>query len=71
MLTFSGYDGTLEAQPESAITMIRALNGLTSAILFIGVAIMFMFYKIDNLMPEINAAKEAMMKKASEAATSE
>ena len=64
MLAFSGYDGTLEVQSESAVFMIRALNGLTPVVLFIGVAIMFMFYKIDKIMPEINAAKEAGMKKA-------
>ena len=66
LLAASGYDGNLEVQPDAAIWMIRAANGLVPAILFIGVAILFMFYRIDKMMPEINAAKEAAMKEAAE-----
>jgi len=64
MLAISGYNGSLEVQPDSAIFMIRAVNGFTPVILFVGIAIMFLFYRIDKMMPEINAAKEAAMKEA-------
>jgi Na+/melibiose symporter-like transporter len=51
-----GFDASLPIQPDSVVLAIRALMGLIPAILFLFVAILLAFYKLDKLMPEINKA---------------
>jgi Na+/melibiose symporter-like transporter len=54
LLSAAGFDGNLSIQPVSAIWAIRALMGLTPAVLFVLVFVALRFYKLDKLMPEIN-----------------
>lgn len=67
LLSMSGYNGGAAQQSESALLMIRALMGLIPAILFIAVAVMMAFYKLDKLMPEINQSMEKIAAKKAEA----
>lgn len=59
MLTMGGYDSTLETQTSSANFMIVALYTLIPCILFAVMAVMFSFYKLDKMMPEINRVIES------------
>lgn len=62
LLGVSGYDGTLDVQPDSALWVIRAAYGLIPAIMFAIVAVVFaFFYKLDKKMPEINKQLEDMI----------
>lgn len=54
MLAIGGFDGAAEVQSASAITAINALQGLIPCLLFVAIAVMLMFYKLDKMMPEIN-----------------
>lgn len=56
LLGVGGYSGGLEVQPDSAIMMIRVLTGIVPAVLYMLVGITMSFYKLDKMMPEINAA---------------
>lgn len=58
LLGMSGFDGALEVQPDSALLMIKILVGVVPAILFLLVAIVMHFYKLDKMMPEINKSLE-------------
>ena len=59
LLGLTGYDGALQAQPDSAIFMIRVAMGLVPAVLFSLVAIAFvLFYKLDKLMPKIKQSMD-------------
>ncbi len=59
MLTMGGFDSTLETQTSSANFMIVALYTLIPCILFAVMAVMFSFYKLDKMMPEINRVIES------------
>ena len=59
LLGLSGYDGNLAVQPEGAMNMIRFLMGGVPAVMFLLVAIVMIFYKLDRLMPEINKVIES------------
>jgi Na+/melibiose symporter-like transporter len=59
MLAMSGYDGSLEVQPDSALLAIRLLMGIVPAIVFLLVGVMMLFYKIDRLQPEIKKTLES------------
>lgn len=54
MLTIGGFDATVEVQSSSANFTIAAVCGLIPAVLFVLMAIMLAFYKLDKMMPEIN-----------------
>jgi len=60
MLSVSGYDGALEAQPQSAITMILLLSSIFPLLMYLLMA--FLFHKgyapLDAMKPEITAALE-------------
>lgn len=58
LLTASGFDSTLSAQPDSALLMIRLLYSLIPTALFLFAAFMLRFYKIDKLKPQIDADNE-------------
>lgn len=54
LLTLSGYVGDAEIIPDTAIMMLRSLNGLIPAALWVLVAAgMWMYQRLDKLMPEI------------------
>ncbi len=59
MIGLAGYDGALEVQPASAITMVRLLYSLIPAAMYVAVYLVCRFYKLDKMMPEIKAANEA------------
>lgn len=59
MLTMGGFDSTLETQTSSANFMIVALYTLIPCILFAVMAVMFSFYKLDKMVPEINRVIES------------
>ena len=56
LLTMSGFDGTLEVQPDSAIMMIRCCYSIVPALFAVLAAATLMFYKLDKKKPEIQAA---------------
>ncbi len=58
IMGMSGFDGSLEVQPEAALLSIRALQGLVPAVLFTAVAIMMWFYKLDKIVLDIRKDKE-------------
>ena len=66
LLTISGYDGSLHVQPDSAILMIRVAIGIIPAVLFIGIAILFLFFKLEKMMPEVNRVNEIIRHEAKE-----
>ena len=54
LLNLSGYVGDAEIIPDAAIMMLRSLNGLIPAALWVLVAVgMWVYLRLDNLMPEI------------------
>ncbi len=59
MLSLGGFDSTLEIQSSSADFMIIAVYSLIPCILFALAAIMLAFYKLDEMMPEINRVIES------------
>lgn len=65
MLTMGGFDSALEAQSGSANFMIVALYTLIPCILFVIMAVMLIFYKLDKMMPEINRVIESKNAEAS------
>lgn len=56
MLSIGGFDASLETQSAGANFSISAVYGLIPCILFVLIAIMLSFYKLDKMMPEINKA---------------
>lgn len=60
-LSIGGYDGTAAVQSDSAVMTIRVLNGLIPALLFIILAVLMIFYKIDKLLPQIDEFVEKNM----------
>lgn len=54
VLQVAGYDGAAAVQSATAQFGISAIYGLLPAILFILLAVMLAFYKLDKIMPEIN-----------------
>ncbi len=64
MLGIAGYNGALEAQPTSAIVMIRLLMSIIPAVLYILVYLALNMYKLDKLKPqmeqEIQSARAAV-----------
>ena len=59
LIGLAGYDGALEVQPASAITMVRLLYSLIPAAMYVAVYLVTRFYNLDKKMPEIKAANEA------------
>ena len=66
MLSQAGYDGSLAVQSNSTILTIRIAMGIVPAVLFAVVAVVFLFYKLDALMPEINKKREEKLKLSSD-----
>ena len=58
MLSLGGFDASLETQSFSSEFAITALYALIPCILFLLVAVLLKFYKLDAMMPEINAVIE-------------
>lgn len=58
MLSISGFDSKLEVQERVTNVAISSVYGLIPCILFIVMAIMLSFYKLDKMMPEINRVLE-------------
>ena len=58
LIGLAGYNGALEVQPASAITMVRLLYSLIPAAMYLVVYIVCRFYKLDRMMPEIKKANE-------------
>ena len=58
LIGLAGYNGALEVQPDSAITMVRLLYSLIPAAMYLVVYIVCRFYKLDRMMPEIKRANE-------------
>jgi Na+/melibiose symporter-like transporter len=58
LLSMSGYTGGVATQPESAEFMIRMLNSIIPMVLYLIVAILLRFYKLDRLMPQIRRENE-------------
>ncbi|HIT88793.1 MAG TPA: MFS transporter [Candidatus Merdenecus merdavium] len=58
MLEQAGYNGSISVQPDSALLVIRIAMGIVPAVLFSIVAIVFLFYKLDKIMPEVNKVRE-------------
>ncbi|MFA9376387.1 MAG: MFS transporter [Lachnotalea sp.] len=69
LIGIAGYNGRLSVQPDSAITMIRMLYSLIPFALFCIVFILFSFYKLDKLIPEIRKTNEERRKAIVEAVT--
>lgn len=59
LLSASGFDGTVETQPSSALLMIRICYAIVPMVFLVLSAIVMQFYKIDKLKPEISAALAA------------
>ncbi|MGN1022265.1 MAG: MFS transporter [Lachnospiraceae bacterium] len=59
LLTSSGFDGTLDVQPASAIWMIRCVNAFLPAVFMILGSICLHFYRIDQKKEEISTAIRA------------
>ncbi|WP_168708183.1 MFS transporter [Actinomyces procaprae] len=49
-----GYDGSLDAQPDSAVFSIRALFTWIPALIALLMVITLRFYKLEDLLPQIN-----------------
>ena len=58
LLSVGGFDASLETQSFTAELAITGLYALIPCILFLLVAILLKFYKLDAMMPEINAVIE-------------
>lgn len=54
LLELGRYDGTLATQPDSAIFMIKFLIGIVPAITFGLVALLMVFYKLDEILSELS-----------------
>lgn len=71
LLSLGGFDAKAEVQAASANMVITAVYSLIPCILFIAMAVMLAFYKLDKMMPEINRViaqrSEEMTKSADEA----
>lgn len=59
LLSVSGYVGDVNLIPDSAVMMIRMLFSVIPAVLWIGVALSLLLYKLDKLMPQIRQENEA------------
>lgn len=53
LLSISGFDGTLDVQPHSAIIMLRGLNGLAPIVFAALVVLILSAYTLDKRKPEI------------------
>ncbi|MDU0348928.1 MFS transporter [Actinomyces sp. MRS3W] len=53
-LAFFGYDGTLDAQPDSAIFAIRALFTWIPAVIALLMALALRAYRLEDQLPQIN-----------------
>ena len=62
LLSMSGYTGGAATQPESADLMIRMLFTIVPMVLFILVAVVLKFYKLDKLVPQIRKENEERRK---------
>lgn len=71
LIGMAGYDGNLTVQPGSAITMIRLLYSLISAVMDICVFIMLRFFKLEKMLPTVRKVNEENRKKAEEGAAQE
>lgn len=69
MLGLAGYDKTVAVMPDSAMMMIRVLQGLVPAVCYLLTILCLKIYKLDKLMPQINADNAAA--EAAEAAAME
>ena len=52
LLSFSGYDGALAAQPDSALMMIRMSMSLVPAVAFIICAVLLHGYKVEEIVKQ-------------------
>ena len=58
VLSASGFNASLETQPDSVLMMIRLLYSLIPTALYLLAAFALRFYKIDKLKPQIDADNE-------------
>jgi Na+/melibiose symporter-like transporter len=58
LLGAAGYEGTLKAQSNSALFMIRCLYSLIPMIAYIFMFIIMRLYKLDKLLPQIEKENE-------------
>lgn len=58
LLSAAAFDPDATVQNSGTLFAIRSVQGLIPAILFVGLAIMMCFYKLDKLMPQIKADLE-------------
>ncbi|MEH7495704.1 MFS transporter [Neobacillus niacini] len=63
MLSMSGYTGDASTMPESADFMIRLLFSIIPMFLYLLVALVLKFYKLDKLIPQIRIENEERRKK--------
>lgn len=59
LLGFVGYDASLSVMPDSVLMMIRILAGVIPAGLYLIAVIVLHFYKLNKMMPQIQADNEA------------
>ena len=64
LIGLAGYDGNLEVQPDSAITMIRLLYSLIPLIMYLVVYLVDRMYKLDKQIGEIRSTNEENRRKA-------
>ena len=67
LLSLSGFDGMQEMQPDSAIMMIRLLASLIPMALYLVLAFVLKFYKLDEMMPQIRKDIESKNEENTEA----
>ncbi len=68
LLTSSGFDGTLDVQPDSAIMMIRVCFAIVPVLFYVLGAFALRFYKLDKMKAEINKGIEEHRKNMTEKA---
>ena len=59
LLDLSGYSAVTETMPQSALTMIHLLMSFIPMVLYILSGLSLFLYKLDKLMPQINAENAA------------
>ncbi|MCD8051586.1 MAG: MFS transporter [Clostridiales bacterium] len=56
LLSWAGFNGTLDVQPDSAIMMIRLCYSLVPMAFYLIAGLSLNFFKLDKIRPEMNAA---------------
>lgn len=58
MLGAAGFTGSAATVPDSAIMMIRMLASIVPMVLYLVVAVVLLFYKLDEIIPQIRKENE-------------